>query len=163
LRYALRRRAKLKHVSQSEYLRFVFKEHMKALHQNSMTLIQSHIVLQRFHSHVKQFILACRGIGVAAKLPSTERRDKLEEATWKAVQDAVEWMKTEEAAENARARARIAQVLANLMRVENTILDSRDEAFIGNMELALDELEASRVALEEETKTTPRAQKTADR
>jgi hypothetical protein len=124
-------------------------------------LNQSAVVLERFHCDVKQFILACRGVAIAAKLPSTERRDNLEVAAWKAVQDAVEWIKTEEAAENARARARIAQVLANLMRVENTILDSRDEAFIANMELALDELEASRAALEEESTTTRRAQKTA--
>jgi hypothetical protein len=32
-----------------------------------MTLDQSHIVLQRFLSHVKQFILICRGIAIAAK------------------------------------------------------------------------------------------------
>jgi hypothetical protein len=123
--------------------------------------IQSDIALERFHSDVKRFILICRSVSIAAELPGTERRDKLEEAAWAAVKDAVEWMKTEEAAENARARARIAQVLANLMRVENTILDSRDEAFIANMELALDELEASRAALEEESTATRRAQKTA--
>jgi hypothetical protein len=163
LHHALRRRAKLRHMSQAEYLRRVFKEHLKALHKNDSGLNQSAIVLERFHSDVKQFILACRGVAIATKLPSAERREDLEAAAWKAVQDAVEWIKTEEAAENARARARIAQVLANLMRVENTILDSRDEAFLGNMELALDELEASRVALEEESKTTQRTQKTADR
>jgi hypothetical protein len=124
---------------------------------------QSHIILERLHSHIKQFILICRSVAIAAKLPSTERRDNLEATSWKAVEDAVEWMKTEDAAENARARACIAQVLANLMRVENTILDSRDEVFIANMELALDELEASRAALEEETAAARRAQKTADR
>jgi hypothetical protein len=44
-------------------------------------------------------------VAIAAKLPSTDRRDKLEEAAWAALQDAVEWMKTEEAASNVRARA----------------------------------------------------------
>jgi len=116
--------------------------------------LQSDIILQRFHSDVKRFILTCRSVAIAAKLPGTERRDKLEETAWAAVKDAVEWMKTEQAAENARARARIAQVVANLMRVENTILDSRDEAFLANIELALDELEASRAALEEESAET---------
>jgi hypothetical protein len=139
----------------------VLKEHFVALYQNGTGLNQSGTVLQQFHSHIKQFILMCRSVAIAAELPSTERRDNLEAAAWKAVEDAVEWIKSEEAAENARARARIAQVLANLMRVENTILDSRDEAFIANMELALDELEASRAALEEESTATRRAQKTA--
>jgi hypothetical protein len=126
-------------------------------------LKQSDIALQRFHSHVKRFTLICRSVAIAAKLPGTDRRDKLEEAAWAALQDAVEWMKSEEAASNARARARIAQVVANLMRVENTILDSRDDAFIANLELALDELEASRAALEEESAATRRTQKTAGR
>jgi hypothetical protein len=124
---------------------------------------QSDIALQPFHSHVKRFILTCRSVAIAAKLPGTERRDKLEEEAWAAVQAAVQWMKSEDAANNARARARIAQVLANLMRVENTILDSRDESFIANLELALDELEASRAALEEESAAARRAQKTAGR
>ena len=134
-----------------------------ALYERDIASKQPDIVLQHFHSHIKQFILICRSVAIAAKLPSTERRDKLEEATWAAVQDAVEWMKSEDAANNARARARIAQVLANLMRVENTILDSRDDAFIANLELALDELEASRAALEEESAATRRAQKAAGR
>lgn len=134
-----------------------------ALHQSDIGLHHGDIVLQRFHSHIKQFILICRSVAIAAKLPSTERRDNLEEAAWKAVQEAVEWIRSEDAANNARARARIAQVLANLMLVENTILDSRDEAFIANLELALDELEASRAALEEESAATRRAQKAAGR
>jgi hypothetical protein len=163
LRFALQRRAKLRHVSEAQYLRIILKEHLMTLHQSDIGLNQSDIVFQRFHSHIKQFILICRSVAIAAKLPSTERRDNLEEAAWKAVQDAVEWMRSEDAANNARARARIAQVLANLMRVENTILDSRDEAFIANLELALDELEASRAALEEESAATRRAQKTAGR
>jgi hypothetical protein len=74
-------------------------------------LKQSDIALQRFHSHVKRFILICRGVAIAAKLPGTDRRDKLEEAAWAALQDAVEWMKTEEATENARARAMVAASL----------------------------------------------------
>jgi len=134
-----------------------------ALHESDIGLKHGDVALGHFHSHLGQFILLCRGMAIAAKLPSTERREKLEEAAWAAVKDAVEWMKSEEAAENARARARIAQVVANLMQVENTILDSRDEAFIANLELALDELEASRAALEEESATTRRAQKTAGR
>jgi len=150
-------------VSQAKYLRIIFKEHLMALHQSDIGLNQSDITLQRFHSHIKQFILLCRGVAIAAKLPSTERRENLEKTAWKAVQDAVEWMKSEDAANNARARARIAQVVANLMRVENTILDSRDDAFIANLELALDELEASRAALEEESAATRRTQKTAGR
>jgi len=73
-------------------------------------------VLRGFHSHVKQYVLGCRqlylSVTVAAKLPL-----KLP-----AVQDALEWMKTEKAAENARARARVAEVVANLMHIENIIL-----------------------------------------
>jgi hypothetical protein len=141
------------------------KEDFMTIHEpdigSKQFAIQPDIALHRFHSHIKRFILICRSVSIAAKLPGTERRDTLEQTAWKAVQDAVEWMKTEEAAGNARARARIAQVLANLMRVENTILDSRDEAFIANVELALDELEASRAALEEESAATRGTQKTA--
>jgi len=133
------------------------------LYESDIALKKPDIALQRFHSHIKQFILLCRSVGIAAKLPSSERRDRLEEAAWAALQDAVEWMKSEDAASNARARARIAQVVANLMRVENKILDSRDDAFIANLELALDELEASRAALEEESAATRRTQKTAGR
>jgi hypothetical protein len=76
---------------------------------------QSHIILDRFHSHIKRFILICRSVAIAAKLPSTERRDSLEATSWKAVEDAVEWIKTEDAAENARARA---VVVASLIEKE---------------------------------------------
>jgi hypothetical protein len=81
---APRRRAKLRHVTHAGCVRIVLKEHLKALCQNDMRLNQSHIVLQRFHSHIKQFILICRGLAVATKLTSTERRDNFETAAWKA-------------------------------------------------------------------------------
>jgi hypothetical protein len=51
-----------------EYVRIVLKAHFMALYQNGTGLNESGIVLQRFHSHVKQFILICGGVGIAAKL-----------------------------------------------------------------------------------------------
>ena len=109
VRLALRKRAKRCSVSQAEYVRKVLKTDLMTFPESDIAfkqvLKQSDIALQRFHSHVKRFILICRGVAIAAKLPGTDRRDKLEEAAWAALQDAVEWMKTEEAAENARARA----------------------------------------------------------
>jgi len=64
--------ARIRHVSQANYVRIIFKEHLMALHKSDIGLNQSNITLQRFHSHAKQFILICRGVAMAARPLNTE-------------------------------------------------------------------------------------------
>jgi hypothetical protein len=51
---------------------------------------------------VKEYLDVATSVTIAAGLPSDRRRDDLEALVWKALQDAQEFMKTEEAAKNAK-------------------------------------------------------------
>jgi hypothetical protein len=62
------------------------------------------------------------------RLPGAAHRDNLEELTWKAVQAAVDYSKTEDAAKDAEARLLALRVTNGLMRTELAILKAQDEA-----------------------------------
>jgi hypothetical protein len=55
------------------------------------------------------------------QLPGTAHRDDLEELTWKAVQAAVDYSKTEDAAKDAEARTLALRVTNDLMCAELAI------------------------------------------
>jgi hypothetical protein len=57
----------------------------------------------QFRRHVKEYLDVATGVTTPAGLPSDRRRDDLEALVWKALQDAQEFMKTEEAAKYAKA------------------------------------------------------------
>ena len=57
----------------------------------------------QFSHHVKEYIDLKECIPIASGLPSDKRRDDLEALVWKAIQDAADFTKTEEAAKNAKA------------------------------------------------------------
>ena len=63
---------------------------------------------------MKEYIDLATGVPIAggSGLPSDKRRDELEALVWKAMQDAADFMKTEEAAKNARARTHVMEVMA---------------------------------------------------
>ena len=65
-----------------------------------------------------------------AQLPGVEKRSALEELTWKAVQAAVLYSKTEDAAKDAEARLLALRVANGLMRTELMILKHTDDAFV---------------------------------
>jgi hypothetical protein len=57
-------------------------------------------------------------------------RDDLEELTWKAVQAAVQYSKTEDAAKDAEARLLALRVANGLMRTELLIPKHQDDAYV---------------------------------
>jgi hypothetical protein len=64
------------------------------------------------------------------RLPSVEKREDLELLTWKAVQAAVDYSKTEAAAKDAEARLLALRVANGLMRTELLILKHTDDAYV---------------------------------
>lgn len=64
------------------------------------------------------------------RLPGAEHRDDLETITWKAVQAAVDYSKTEDAAKDAEARLLALRVANGLMRTELLILKHQDDAYV---------------------------------
>lgn len=82
------------------------------------------------------------------QLPGAEKRDDLEELTWKALQEAVSFGKTEDAAADAEARLLVLRVANALMRTELAILKAQDDAFVDAL---LEELGADLNGLERKT------------
>jgi hypothetical protein len=77
---------------------------------------------------------------IGPELPGSEKRDDLEVLVWRAIQEAVTYSKTEDAAKDAEARLLALQVANALMRTELAILKQQDDAFVGPLleELGLD-------------------------
>jgi len=59
--------------------------------------------LQEFLDAVDEWIRLYRSVGIAG-LPGVERRAQLEKIMWQALQEIVEYSKSEEAAKNAEER-----------------------------------------------------------
>jgi len=95
--------------------------------------------------HVKAYIDTYYSVQIASALPSDNRRDALEALVWKALQDAQEFMKTEEAAKSAQARLRVMEVVAALSAVHLEIMKYQDQAAVApllqRVEVSLRELD----------------------
>ena len=84
-----------------------------------------------------------------AGLPGTPKRDDLEGLVWQAIQEAVSYSKTEDAAKDAKARLLALRVADALMRTELAILKDQDDAFVDAL---LEELGQHTDGLEKETR-----------
>ena len=119
-------------MSFSQYMRKVAEEHLLALYNSRNQLYNNR---ERFDGLVRRFILLCRQeVAIAAGAPGTQtKREELQEITWKAIGQAVEYSKSEEAAQNAVARLLALRVLGYLIRTGLAIQDSKDKNFIDDL------------------------------
>jgi hypothetical protein len=143
----LQRMAKREQVTVGWYLRDkVVKEHMR----QDYNARKGADLLGPFTRTVKEYILTWQYgvIHIASSLPAADRRRRLEDLTWQAVQQAFAYSQTEDAAKNAKDRLSALTVLADLMRVERAVLNDEDDAFV---EKLLEELDADNNELEKET------------
>jgi len=117
----------------SRYMRMIDEEHLREMSNNLNQLSNNH---ERLDGLIRRFILLCRQdiVAIAAGAPGTqEKRAELEEVTWKAIGQAVEYAKSEEAAQNALARLMALRVLGYLIRTGLAIQDSKDRNFIEDL------------------------------
>ncbi len=145
---ALRLLARRANKSLAEYMRLAIREHLqKVTFTHSMG--GSH--LETLVALTKEFVIRAQlATQVPTKIPmkaekdaelrGTEKRSDLEELTWKAVQAAVDYSKTEDAAKDAEARLLALRVANGLMRTELMILKHQDDAYVGALlkELGVD-------------------------
>jgi len=86
--------------------------------------------LQEFIRIVEEWISLYRSVGVAGRLPGAERRAELEKIMWQALQEIVEYSKTEEAAKNAEERRQVMELLNHAVRAELAVLHEQDAAYV---------------------------------
>jgi hypothetical protein len=104
--------------------------------------------LQEFLRIIEEWIQLYRSVGIAG-LPGTERRAQLEKIIWQALQEIVEYSKTEEAAKNAAERRRVMELLNHAVRAELAVLHEQDYFYVEDL---IDKLEESMKEDEEEKK-----------
>jgi hypothetical protein len=117
----------------SRYMRMIDEEHLREMSNNLNQLSNNH---ERLDGLVRRFILLCRQdiVAIAAGAPGTQqKREELQEATWKAIAQAVEYSRSEEAAQNAFARLMALRALGYLIRTGLAIQDSKDRNFIEDL------------------------------
>jgi hypothetical protein len=106
--------------------------------------------LQEFLRIVEEWVQLYRAVGIAG-LPGTERRAQLEKIMWQALQEIVEYSKSEEAAKNAEERRQVMELLNHAVRAELAVLHEQDAAYVDDL---LRELEAFRKKLEQEEESS---------
>jgi len=109
------------------------KEYLQELLNNRNQLFNNHELLAGL---LRRFILLCRQdvVAIATGAPGTQqKREELQDLTWKAIGQAVEYSKSEEAAQNAVARLLALRVLGFLIRTGLAIQDSKDRNFIEDL------------------------------
>jgi hypothetical protein len=117
----------------SKFMRMRDKEYLLELSHNRNQLSHNR---ELFDGLVRRFILLCGQdvVWIAAGAPSTQqKREELQDVTWKAIAQAVEYSKSEEAAKNAMARLLALRVLGYLIRTGLAIQDSKDKNFIDDL------------------------------
>lgn len=135
---ALRLLARRANKPLAEYVRLVIREHLQGV-TSTHSLGGSH--LETLVTLTKKFITRAQLVRLVPtkvpmkaekdpQLPGTEKRSALEDLTWKAVQAAVEYSKTEAAAKDAEARLLAIRVANGLMRTELMILKHQDDAYV---------------------------------
>ena len=125
--------ARSRGVKLSQFMRTRDKEYLQELLNNRNQLFNNHELLDGF---VRCFILHCRQdvVAIATGAPDTQqKREELQDLTWKAIGQAVEYSKSEEAAQNAVARLLALRVLGYLIRTGLAIQDSKDRNFIEDL------------------------------
>jgi hypothetical protein len=135
---ALRLLARQANKPLAKYIRLAIREHLRRV-TSTYSLGDSH--LETFVRLTKEFITRAQlarqtptKVPMKAEkgpqLPGTEKRSDLEDLTWKAIQAAVEYSKTEAAAKDAEARLLALRVANGLMRTELMILKHQDDAYV---------------------------------
>jgi hypothetical protein len=81
---------------------------------------------------VDEWIRLYRSVGIAG-LPGTDRRAQLEKIMWQALQEIVEYSKSEEAAKNAERRRRVMALLSHAVRAELAVLHEQDAAYVEDL------------------------------
>ena len=135
---ALRLLARRANKPLAEYIRSVIREHLEGV-TSTHSLGDSHLetlitLTKEFITRAQLYRQAPTKVPMKAEkdpqLPGTEKRSALEDVTWKAVQAAVEYSKTEAAAKDAEARLLALRVANGLMRTELMILKHQDDAYV---------------------------------
>jgi hypothetical protein len=88
--------------------------------------------LQEFLDAVDEWIRTYRSVGLAG-LPGAERRVQLEKIMWQALQEVVEYSKSEEAARKAGERRRVMELLNRAVRAELAVLHEQDAAYVEDL------------------------------
>ena len=88
--------------------------------------------LQEFLDAVDEWIRLYRSVGIAG-LPGAERRAQLEKIMWQALQEVVDYSKSEEAAKNAEERRRVMELLNHAVRAELAVLHEQDAAYVDDL------------------------------
>ena len=88
--------------------------------------------LQEFLDAVDKWIRTYRSVGIAG-LPGTERRAQLEKIMWQALQEVVEYSKSEEAAKKAGERRHVMELLNRAVRAELAVLHEQDAAYVEDL------------------------------
>lgn len=133
--------------SRSHILFDAVDQYLKEMYYNRARDV---IHLQDLIRHAKEYLSLARMTVSVAGLPAKKRRDELEEVMWKAVQAAVQYAKTEEAATNAEKRLWALMVVARLAQVHNAILREQDRSFVDDL---LEQIEADLNEPENQSKT----------
>jgi hypothetical protein len=145
---ALRALAARDHKRLAEYMRTVTQEHL----QGETTHLETLVKLTKEYIVRAQLARQASKVPMKAEkgpqLPGTEKRGELEDLTWKAVQEAVAYSKTEDAATDAEARLLALRVANGLMRTEPLILKHQDDAYVDAL---LEELGVDADGLERKT------------
>lgn len=88
--------------------------------------------LQEFIETVREWIRLYRSVSVAG-LPGTERRANLEKIMWQALQEIVEYSKSEEAAKSAEERLRVLELLNHAVKAELAVLHEQDAFYVEDL------------------------------
>lgn len=78
---------------------------------------------------VSEWISLYRSVSIAG-LPGTEKRAQLEKIMWQALQQVVEYSKSEEAAKNAEQRMEVLELLNRAVKAELAVLHEQDAFYV---------------------------------
>jgi hypothetical protein len=88
--------------------------------------------LQKCVGAVNEWIGVYRSVSIAG-LPGTERRAELEKIMWQALQQVVEYSKSEEAAKNAEERTEVLELLNRAVKAELAVLHEQDAFYVEDL------------------------------
>lgn len=145
-------------ITPSKHVRTILRDHFKQEYESGHTQSSGVSILSNLTRLTKEYIILAQQSRQATKvpmkaaktpgLPGAEKRDELEALTWQALQAALAYSKTEDAAKDAEARLLALRVANGLMRTELAILKHQDDAFVGAL---LEELGADADGLARKT------------
>ena len=113
---------------------------------------QSHF--QEFVELVREWIQLYRSVSIAG-LPATEKRAQLEKIMWQALQEIVEYSKSEEAAKNAERRQQVLELLNHAVKAELAVLHEQDAFYVEDLVERLETITRKYDEEEEEKEERP--------